>query len=139
MSNAVPGGYGRCNEKRICYVERICAVHRRWRTKLNKRAENPSGSQRNFTGNEVPNGRCCESGEYRNAGQMSMLSFNFQQLKVAVGNAIIPVVQAVLPAINIELYSALTSVANLIARIHDSLIRKIYSGRKRTEGCDGNQ
>lgn len=57
------------------------------------------------------------------AGQMSMLSFNFQQLKVAVGNAIIPVVQAVLPAIN-TIISALTSVANLIAQITTALFGK---------------
>ncbi len=57
------------------------------------------------------------------AGQMSMLSFNFQQLKVAIGNAIIPVVQAVLPAIN-TIISALTSVANLIAQITTALFGK---------------
>nr|DAS38155.1 MAG TPA: minor tail protein [Caudoviricetes sp.] len=57
------------------------------------------------------------------AGQMSMLSFNFQQLKVAVGNTIIPVVQAVLPAIN-TIISALTSVANLIAQITTALFGK---------------
>lgn len=50
------------------------------------------------------------------AGQVSMLSFNFQQLKVAVGNALIPIAQAVLPSIN-QLISSLTELASIAAQV----------------------
>lgn len=54
------------------------------------------------------------------AGQMSMLSFNFQQLKVAVGNAVIPIVQAALPAVN-TLISSFTGLANIVAQVTTAL------------------
>ena len=34
------------------------------------------------------------------SGQVSQLTFNFNNLKVAIGNALIPIVQAILPHIN---------------------------------------
>lgn len=57
------------------------------------------------------------------SGQVSMLSFNFQQLKVAVGNAIMPIVQAVLPGIN-KIITALTKLANVFAQVTALLFGK---------------
>lgn len=62
------------------------------------------------------------------AGQVAMLSFNFQQLKVAVGNAIMPVVKAVLPGIN-AIISALTRLANVFAQVTALLFGKELSGQ----------
>lgn len=50
------------------------------------------------------------------AGQVAMLSFNFQQLKVAVGNAVIPIAKAIIPGIN-SIISALTQLANTFAQV----------------------
>ena len=49
------------------------------------------------------------------SGQLMQLSFHFNNLKVAVGNAIIPVAQKVLPVIN-TIIAALTRLANAFAR-----------------------
>lgn len=57
------------------------------------------------------------------SGQVAMLSYNFQQLKVAVGNAIMPIVQAVLPGIN-AIISALTTLANVFAKVTSLLFGK---------------
>lgn len=54
------------------------------------------------------------------SGQVSMLSFNFQQLKVAVGNALIPIARAVLPGIN-AIISGLTTLANVFAKVSSLL------------------
>lgn len=59
------------------------------------------------------------------AGQVAMLSFNFQQLKVAVGNAIMPIAKAVLPVIN-TVISALTTLANVFAQVTSLLFGKSY-------------
>lgn len=48
------------------------------------------------------------------SGQLSQLSFNFEQLKVAVGDAIAPIVEAVLPTINAAI-AKLTEFANAFA------------------------
>lgn len=45
------------------------------------------------------------------SGQLSQLSFNFEQLKVAVGDAVAPIVEAVLPTINAAI-DKLTEFAN---------------------------
>lgn len=50
------------------------------------------------------------------SGQMAMLTFQFQQLKVAIGNAIIPVIQAALPAIT-QMIASLTELANVFAQV----------------------
>lgn len=57
------------------------------------------------------------------SGQVAMLSFNFQQLKVAVGEALIPIAQAVLPGIN-AIISALTKLANMFAKVTAMLFGK---------------
>lgn len=48
------------------------------------------------------------------SGRLSQLSFNFEQLKVAVGDAIAPIVEAVLPTINAAI-TKLTEFANAFA------------------------
>lgn len=50
------------------------------------------------------------------SGQLSQLSVNFNNLKVAVGNALGPIVQSFLPVINAAV-SALTRFANAIASV----------------------
>lgn len=57
------------------------------------------------------------------SGQVAMLSFNFQQLKVAVGEALIPIAQAVLPGIN-AIIAALTKLANMFAKVTALLFGK---------------
>lgn len=53
------------------------------------------------------------------SGQLQQLSFNFNNLKVAVGNIINPFVQAFLPAINAAV-TAVTKFANVIASLVNS-------------------
>lgn len=50
------------------------------------------------------------------SGQVSQLTFNFNNLKVAIGNALIPIVQAILPHINAML-SSLTEVATVAGQV----------------------
>lgn len=57
------------------------------------------------------------------SGQVSLLAFNFQNLKVSVGNALIPIAQAVLPGIN-AIISALTTLANVFAKVTSLLFGK---------------
>lgn len=57
------------------------------------------------------------------SGQLAMLSFNFQQLKVAVGEALIPIAQAVLPSIN-AIIAALVKLANMFAKVTALLFGK---------------
>lgn len=61
------------------------------------------------------------------SGQVAMLGFNFQQLKVQVGNAIMPIVQAVLPGIN-AIISALIKLAKVFAQVTSLLFGKAVSG-----------
>lgn len=66
------------------------------------------------------------------SGQLAMLSFNFQQLKVAVGNALIPIARAVLPGIN-AVISALVKLANVFAQVSSLLFGKSMKGVADTE------
>lgn len=61
------------------------------------------------------------------SGQISMLGFNFQQLKVQVGNALMPIVQAVLPGIN-AIISALLKLAKVFAQVTALLFGKPNPG-----------
>lgn len=61
------------------------------------------------------------------SGQVAMLGYNFQQLKVQVGNAIIPIVQAVLPGIN-AIISALVKLAKVFAQVTSLLFGKAITG-----------
>lgn len=54
------------------------------------------------------------------SGQVQQLGFNFNNLKVAVGKALIPIASAVLPGLN-AIISALTRVANLFAQVTTAL------------------
>lgn len=55
------------------------------------------------------------------SGQLTQLSFNFEQLKVAVGNAISPIVQVFLPAIN-QAVAELTVFADKVAAVVNALL-----------------
>lgn len=61
------------------------------------------------------------------SGQVAMLGFNFQQLKVQIGNAIMPVVQAVLPGIN-AIIAALLKLAKVFAKVTALLFGKANAG-----------
>lgn len=58
------------------------------------------------------------------SGQLQQLSFNFNNLKVAVGNAINPIVQSLLPVIN-SAVNALTRFANSIASVVGAIFGKV--------------
>lgn len=57
------------------------------------------------------------------SGQVGMLGYNFQQLKVQVGEALIPIVQAVLPGIN-AIIAGLTKLAAVFAKVTALLFGK---------------
>jgi len=57
------------------------------------------------------------------SGQVAMLAFQFQQLKVQVGNALMPIVQAVLPGVN-AIISALLKLAKVFAQVTALLFGK---------------
>lgn len=57
------------------------------------------------------------------SGQLMQLSFHFNNLKAAVGNAIIPVAQKVLPVIN-TIIAALTRLANAFATVMGAIFGK---------------
>lgn len=63
------------------------------------------------------------------SGQVMMLAFNFNNLKIAVGNALIPIAQAVLPSIN-AIMVALTRLANLFAQVTAAIFGKQASAQK---------
>ena len=56
-------------------------------------------------------------------GQLTQLSFNFNNLKVAVGNAINPIIQSFIPVIN-SAVQALTRFANSVASVIGALFGK---------------
>lgn len=58
------------------------------------------------------------------SGQLQKLSFNFNNLKVAVGGIVNPIVQYVLPAINAAI-SAFTKLANVAAQVVSLLFGKV--------------
>lgn len=60
------------------------------------------------------------------SGQLMQLSFNFNNLKVAVGNAIIPIAQKILPVIN-SIVSALVRMANTFSAV----ITSIFGGTRK--------
>lgn len=57
------------------------------------------------------------------SGQVGMLGYNFQQLKVQLGEALIPIVQAVLPGIN-AVIAGLTKLAAVFAKVTALLFGK---------------
>lgn len=57
------------------------------------------------------------------SGQVLRLGFNFNNLKIAVGNALIPLAQAVLPSIN-AIIVALTRLANAFAAVMTAIFGK---------------
>ena len=57
------------------------------------------------------------------SGQLQKLSFNFNNLKVAVGNMINPIVQALLPVLNLAI-SEITRFANYTASLFSALTGK---------------
>ena len=73
------------------------------------------------------------------SGQVSMLSFNFNNLKVALGNAIIPVLQAILPHIN-AVVNGLTRLANMLASFTSGIFGKaqITEGTQAAAGAAGD-
>lgn len=74
------------------------------------------------------------------SGQLSQLSVNFNNLKVAVGNAVKPIVQTFLPAINTAV-TAMTQLANSAATAMSLLFGNVSSGTADavTEVADGYQ
>ncbi|MBW7573920.1 hypothetical protein [Caproiciproducens faecalis] len=54
------------------------------------------------------------------SGEVLKLGYNFNNLKIAIGNALIPMAQAVLPGLN-AIITALTRVANLFAQVTTAL------------------
>ena len=61
------------------------------------------------------------------SGQLSQLSVNFNNLKVAVGNALKPIVQSFLPVINVAI-ATLTRFASAIASVVGALFGNATSG-----------
>ena len=57
------------------------------------------------------------------AGQIMKLQFNFNNLKIAVGNALIPMAQAVLPGIN-AMIEGFTRLANVFAQVSAAIFGK---------------
>lgn len=57
------------------------------------------------------------------SGQIALLGYNFQNLKVQVGQAIMPIVQAVLPGIN-AIIAAITKLATVFAQVTALLFGK---------------
>lgn len=69
------------------------------------------------------------------SGQVSQLSFNFNNLKVAIGNAIIPILQSVLPYVNAAI-SALTSFFNTVGQLMSELFGVEYN-QMQSDQLDG--
>lgn len=65
------------------------------------------------------------------SGQVLALGFNFNNLKIAIGNAILPIAWRVLPALN-SVITALTRVANLAAQVTTALFGKRAETAKTT-------
>lgn len=63
------------------------------------------------------------------SGQIQQLSASFSNLKIAMGNGIMPIVQAVLPGLN-AILTALTKVANLFAQVVSALFGKTATQQK---------
>lgn len=63
------------------------------------------------------------------SGQLLRLQFAFNSLKVAVGNALIPIAQVVMPSIN-AMIAGLTRLANLAAQVTTALFGKQAAHQK---------
>lgn len=57
------------------------------------------------------------------SGQIMQLSFNFNNLKIAIGNALIPIARAVLPSIN-AMITGLVRLANVFAQVTTAIFGK---------------
>ncbi|WP_085832855.1 hypothetical protein [Clostridium merdae] len=71
------------------------------------------------------------------SGQVQQLGFNFNNLKVAVGKALIPIASAVLPGLN-AIISALTRVANLFAQVTTALFGRQASQQQSVANTASN-
>ena len=73
------------------------------------------------------------------SGKVSSLAFSFNNLKVALGNAIIPVLQAILPHIN-AVVNGLTRLANMLASFTSGIFGKaqITEGTQAAAGAAGD-
>lgn len=60
------------------------------------------------------------------SGQVAMLSYNFQNLKVSIGQGFMPIAQAILPGIN-TIISALAKLASVFAQVMKLLFGKSVS------------
>lgn len=72
------------------------------------------------------------------SGQLMQLSFNFNNLKVAVGNAIIPVLQQIMPVIN-AIIAGLTRMANAVAAVIGAIFGKAKVNQNTQALAAGNQ
>ncbi len=72
------------------------------------------------------------------SGQVAMLAFNFNNLKVALGNSLIPVLRAILPHIN-NAINALTVFANKLSSLTQAIFGKaiVENSAAATSGVDG--
>ena len=64
------------------------------------------------------------------SGQILQLQFNFNNLRVAIGNAIMPIAQAVLPQIN-AMITGFTRLANTVAQFTTALFGKQVNTQKK--------
>lgn len=71
------------------------------------------------------------------SGQVQQLGFNFNNLKVAVGNALIPIASAVLPGLN-AIITALTRVANLFAQVTTAIFGRQASQQQAVANTASN-
>ena len=71
------------------------------------------------------------------SGEVQQLGFNFNNLKVAVGNALIPMAQAALPGLN-AIITALTRVANLFAQVTTALFGRQAAQQQNVANTAGN-
>ena len=71
------------------------------------------------------------------SGEVLKLGFNFNNLKIAIGNGLIPMAQAVLPGLN-AIITALTRVANLFAQVTTALFGKQATQQKAVANTASN-
>lgn len=64
------------------------------------------------------------------SGQVMKLGFNFNNLKIAIGNALIPMARAVLPSIN-AIISALTRLANIFAQVSTAIFGRLADDQEK--------
>ena len=71
------------------------------------------------------------------SGEVLKLGYNFNNLKIAIGNALIPMAQAVLPGLN-AIITALTRVANLFAQVTTALFGRQAAQQQNIANTAGN-